>query len=394
MDKPHEHLVVTADDLHTCCSHLARCETFGFDTEFVGENSYHPELCLLQVATPSTLYLIDPLALDSLDPFWDLVVDPGRTVVVHAGREEVRLCHIACGKTPTNLVDLQIAAGMVGLPYPLGHGPLIQHVLGKRISKGETLTEWRTRPLTPAQIRYAFDDVRYLLAVWHKLRDKLHKLERMEWARQEFARLIDAATPDASDTDNVGEKWRRLKGCGALDRRKLAVARELFIWREHKAAELNRPARVLVRDDLLVEIARRNPRHARELAVVRGLAHRFLDEIFEAIQRARALPNDRLPEAMERDFDPPQVGVAVSLLQVALADLASRRELAPNLIATNADLKAIVRAAWAGDVRQADSLLLSGWREHAVLPELLAILEGKRWLRLADLKSSTPLEYQ
>src|SRR5262245_14787833 len=125
MDAPREVLVDSADALEACCTHLARCPTFGFDTEFVGEHSYHPELCLIQVATDTALYLIDPFAFDSLAPFWQLVVDPAHTVVVHAGREEIRLCHLACGKAPAKLVDLQIAAGLVGYPYPLGHGPLI-----------------------------------------------------------------------------------------------------------------------------------------------------------------------------------------------------------------------------------------------------------------------------
>ena len=140
-----EQLIVQPQEFQAFCSHLATCDTFGFDTEFVGENSYHPELCLIQVATPQRLALIDPLALESLESFWKLVVDPQRTVVVHAGREEIRLCHIASGQTPGRLVDLQIAAGLAGLTYPLGHGPLVQQVLQKRLSKGETLTEWRSR---------------------------------------------------------------------------------------------------------------------------------------------------------------------------------------------------------------------------------------------------------
>ena len=113
------------------------------------------------VATPERLILIDPLSAGPLDAFWKLVTDPARRVIVHAGREEVRLCHLWTGHKPGNLFDLQIAAGLVGLPYPLSHGSLVAHVLDKKLDKGETLTEWSTRPLTKAQIHYAFDDVRY-----------------------------------------------------------------------------------------------------------------------------------------------------------------------------------------------------------------------------------------
>ena len=118
-------------------------------------------------------------------------MDPSRVVVVHAGREEVRLCRLGAGKTPGNLFDLQIAAGLVGMTYPLGHGPLVGQVLGVHLSKGETRTEWRDRPLTPEQIRYAFDDVRYLLQTWEKLSSRLEKMCRTEWARRSFTAWLE-----------------------------------------------------------------------------------------------------------------------------------------------------------------------------------------------------------
>src|SRR5262249_53178023 len=150
-----EEFVTTPEAFAACCTHLAAQRVIGFDTEFVGENSYLPELCLIQVATDDRLYLIDPLTCGPLDAFWQLLLDPERVVVVHAGREEVRLCRLAIGATPPGLFDLQLAAGLIGLAYPMGHGPLIGHLVGTRLTKGETLTEWGKRPLTPAQIRYA-----------------------------------------------------------------------------------------------------------------------------------------------------------------------------------------------------------------------------------------------
>ncbi len=239
-----EEIVAAPGELAACCDHLSGHSHFGFDTEFVGEDTYHPRLCLIQAATPDRLFLIDPLSAGPLDAFWDLVVDPGRVVVVHAGREEVRLCRLGAGKTPGNLFDLQIAAGMVGMTYPLGHGPLVGQVLGVRLSKGETRTEWRDRPLTPEQIRYAFDDVRYLLPTWGKLSGRLEKMGRTEWAREEFTRLARTASPEEPIAE---EKWRKLRGIGSLDRRRLAAARALFNWREETAARTNRPARTIVR---------------------------------------------------------------------------------------------------------------------------------------------------
>src|SRR5438477_2823126 len=123
MAQAKEEIVTTEQDLTDCCAYLATQSILGFDTEFIGEETYHPRLCLVQVATPDGLFLIDPLTAGPLDAFWQLVVDPNRVAVVHAGREEVRLCRLWTGNPPGNLFDLQLAAALVGQPYPVGHGP-------------------------------------------------------------------------------------------------------------------------------------------------------------------------------------------------------------------------------------------------------------------------------
>jgi ribonuclease D len=388
-----EQLVSQPEELTICCEQLAAAGCFGLDTEFVGEDTYHPRLCLVQVATAERLYLIDPLSAGPLDAFWKLVVDPANLVVVHAGREEVRLCHLWSGRAPGNLFDLQIAAGLVGRTYPLGHGNLVYQVLGIQLAKGETLTEWRTRPLTPEQIRYAFDDVRFLLPVWQRLEAELKALDRLEWAREEFARLTASAVPEESGVINGADRWRKLRGLGALDRRRLAVVRELYAWREEQAAQRNRPARTIVRDDLLIEIARRSPTRERDLHVVRGLPRRDLTAIVEVVQRARALPLEECPRAAEREQDPPQVNLLGNIAGAVLADLCARSRLAPNLVANAQDIKQLARAAHQGLAPPADSSLTRGWRGSHILPQLLAILEGRRSLRIAEPRADAPLAY-
>lgn len=390
---PAEIVVATPEDLAQCLEELRRQPTLGLDTEFIGEQSYHPHLCLVQVATPHALYLIDPLSAGSLDAFWEIVVDPERTLVVHAGREEVRLCYLACGKAPTNLVDLQLAAGLVGLTYPLGHGNLAKEILGISLSKGETLTEWGKRPLTKSQMHYAYDDVRHLLAIWDKLSASLDKLGRHAWLAEESQRLIAAATPTAPAEMTTSEKWRKLRGCGSLDRRRLGIVRELFNWREEAAARVNRPPRTLVRDDLLVEIARRSPQNARDLHVVRGLPRRDLEAIVAAVARGRELPAESLPTLAERDLDPPQVAMVVSIMQAVLGDLSARDRLASNLVATTTDIKLLVRAHVQSESLPGDCALAAGWRAEHVLPQLRAVLEGKRSLRVADARADAPFAY-
>jgi ribonuclease D len=388
-----EVLIHTAEELTQCCEHLTQCRRFGFDTEFVGEESYHPRLCLVQVATAEALYLIDPLSLASLEPFWDVVVDPANQVIVHAGREEVRLCHIWSGQTPGNLFDLQIAAGLVGLPYPLGHGPLVYDVLGKKLAKGETLTEWRTRPLTKEQIQYAFDDVRHLLPLWRQLSERLEKHQRTAWAQEEFARLRDQSTPDEDGLSVSTDKWRKLRGASSFDRRRLAILREIFYWRENAAADANRPARTILRDDLMVEITRRNPKAAKDLQPVRGLAKRYLDAIYTAVERGRALPSEECPQLAQREQDPPQQGLLVNLLAAHLAHLADEMELAANLVATSQELKTLVRTRIQGTPPPAHGLLLQGWRATHILPHLQAMLDGRISLRVGDIQRDVPFVF-
>jgi ribonuclease D len=389
MTKPREEIITRPEDLPGVCAFLKTCDVIGFDTEFVGEDSYHPHLCMVQVAAGDRLILIDPLSVGPLDAFWELLVDPARVVVVHAGREEVRLCQMWGGAPPGNLFDLQVAAGLVGLPYPIGHGTLVGQLLGVRLGKGETLTEWRHRPLTAAQIRYAFDDVRYLLPLWRKLTARLEKLGRTEWAREEFGRLLEAALPE----EGTQERWRRLRGLGALDRRRLAVVRALFDWRDQTAARLNRPARTILRDDLIIEVARRNPARERDLHPVRGLQRRFAPDIFAVLQEVRDLPAEQWPRRIEKEQDPPQLALVGNVLVAVLADLCVKMHLASSLVATTSDVKQLVRTRIAGEPLPADVPLTHGWRGEHVLPELLAVLDGQRAVRVADVRAEAPFAY-
>jgi ribonuclease D len=375
--------------LADCCEHIARGHVFGFDTEFIGEDTFHPTLCLIQVATPEWLFVIDPLAVGSLQRFWDLVADPARVVVVHAGREEIRMCQQGCGRAPGNLFDLQIAAGLVGLGYPMGHAALVYQLLKVQISKAETLTDWARRPLTDQQIEYGYDDVRYLLPLWRQLTKQLGKLGRVDWMTEESETLIHRALAD----DPTIERWRKLRGLGSLDRRRLAVVRELFGWRESIAERQNRPARTVVRDDLVVEIARRLPQKDKDLTVLRGLPRTDYTGILDAVRRGRDMPAEQWPALPDRDNDPPQVALVTALLMAVLGDLCARSALTPAVAATTSDVKALARGRFQGTTEPpADSALARGWRSRAVLPALEAVLDGRQAVRIADIRASAPFQ--
>ncbi|HEY2786980.1 MAG TPA: ribonuclease D [Fimbriiglobus sp.] len=385
-----EHVVASSADLTVCLDHLAGQSQIAFDTEFVGEDTYRPELCLVQVATAEKLFLIDPYATGPLDGFWNLLTDPNRLVIVHAGREEIRMCRYGVGRPPANVFDVQIAAGLVGYAYPIGYGNLVNDVLGIRTNKGETLTDWRRRPLTPAQERYAYDDVRYLLPIWKRLSDKLKKRGRVDWAAEEFA----VAVRRALGGDPGTERWRKVKGLGGLDRRGLAIARSLFQWREDFADRVNRPARYLLRDDLIADIARRLPTKIDDLTPLRGLPRGEAEAILNSVRRAVTSAPDEWPEKEERDHDPPHVALLAQLLGVVLAEFAAREQIAPNMVATTSDLRTLARSRQKKGALPADFPLAHGWRAGSALPELAAVLDGERALRVADPRSKYPIRVE
>jgi ribonuclease D len=384
-----EHLVANEADFLKSCEKIAKSSVFGFDTEFVSEESFRPELCLVQVATPEDLFVIDAIAIGSLGAFWDLVTDGKRNVIVHAGREEIRICQHLSGKAPARLFDIQVAAGLIGVGYPAGYGTLVQTFAGTRLSKQETLTDWRIRPLTADQITYAFDDVRYLLQCHEKISARLLELDRIDWAEEEFADLQARSNLD----EPIGERWRKVKGTGGFDRKRLAMVREIVAWREEFAAKRNRPPRAILRDDLIADIVKRNPQKAQDILAFRGIQHRDSEEIMAAIQKARALPLDTLPIQDETKPDAPQVGLIGQVMAGLLGDLCNRKSLVPGLVATASDLRELVRSKIDNTSLSGTNSLAKGWRLKHVFPVLMDFLEGKTSLRLARVDNESPFEY-
>lgn len=378
------------DELRDCCDHIRRHDVIGFDTEFIGEATFYPQLCLIQIATAERLCVIDPFAVGPLDEFWDSLTDPSRTVVVHAAREEIRIGRHACGRIPPGLFDLQIAAGLVGIGYPLGYAALVRQVLREPLQKGETLTDWSRRPLTPQQLEYAFADVCYLLPVHARVQKRLTEFGRAEWLAEEMQALVCHALSD----DPAVERWRKLRGIGNLDRKRLAVVRELFAWRESAAERQNRPVRSVLRDDLLIEIARRLPQHERDFETLRGVTTRERGAILEAVLRGRETPQDEWPKTTEREIEIPSVSLVTSLLGAVLGDLCARAALSAALVGTTSDLRALVRSRYDNKPVSADDCGLSeGWRAREILPILTAVLEGRGEVRIGNLHNDAPLDW-
>ncbi len=383
--------VTTAQQLATLCDELAQASTIGFDTEFVSEHTYRSQLCLVQVCTPASLAVIDPLTTGPLDRFWEVLAQPNHDTIVHAGREELGFALNAVGRCPANLFDVQLAAGFVGDEFPSGYGSLLSRLLGVNTQKGETRTDWRRRPLSSQQLEYALDDVRYLIPLRDKLLERLEKTKRTSWffaEMQAFQQEVIAS--------RTRERWRRISGLSGLSPRSLAVARELWRWRETEAQRRDTPARFVLRDDLLVELARRRNADPRQIRAVRGLERselqRLLPKISEHIQLALDLPNQELPQSERRDV-PQQITVLGQFLSTALTSLCRSLGLAPSLVGTASDVRDLV-AFRLGFVNDTPPALASDWRAEVVGTLIEDLLAGKLSIRITDPLSDHPLAFE
>jgi len=184
-------LVADNAALAALIAHLREAGQFAYDSEFIGELTYFPKLCLIQVASSTRIGLIDPLAKMDLKPFWELLADPAVEKIVHAGQQDIEPVSRNLGQAASNFFDTQVAAGLAGLPYPLSLSKLVAATTGAKLGKGLTFTHWDQRPLSDVQLRYAADDVRYLPRVRAELGDRLERLGHFAWAKQECESLCD-----------------------------------------------------------------------------------------------------------------------------------------------------------------------------------------------------------
>ncbi|HYE24326.1 MAG TPA: HRDC domain-containing protein [Clostridia bacterium] len=387
METAAPHYVDSRPKLESLLEHLGSHSVIGLDTEFISEGRYEPALCLVQLSTADGIWIVDPVAIPDLSAMWNLLVAPGRELVTVAARQEIKFCAKGAGAPPASVLDLQIGAGLIGLGYPLSHTNLVLRILNHKVHGGESFTDWRKRPLSSVQLKYAADDVRYLLQMRQKLLNRAEKLGRVDWVRGECARLV-------ADVMREEERWR-VSGSARLNRRQLAALREVWRWRDQQARKSNLPASRVLGDSLLIEVAKRSPVTVDDLFAIRGLDRRLFRnaeaDVVAAVKRAHEIPDGQLP-SNERREDPPQVSVLQKLLSVAANGLAAEYDVDPALLATTADLQDLVRWFLDSDGNEQPAVL-AGWRGEILREPLLGFLEGKRCVRVGNVKRANPLVF-
>ncbi|NBS27864.1 MAG: ribonuclease D [Actinobacteria bacterium] len=338
------------------------------DTEFHRERTYFPELALLQIGSPDGVYLIDPLKCDVgiLAP----VLDSSVLWIAHAAQQDLEVLHLATGVTPRNLFDTQIASGFIGMSTP-SLSALVSSTLGVNLSKGDRLTDWLRRPLTPAQCAYAANDVLHLDAVYEKVTEELIGLDRLGWAEEACAESLSRRQESTSD-----DAWLRVKDARSLKGEARGVARSVARWRDERARQLNVPVRRVLSDMALVSIAQQVPTSANELLGLRGIDGRLshgsdVNEILAVVASGRtevvSLPNGS-GEEIDKRLKP-----AVNLMTAWISELARLHRIDATLLGTRADVDALLR-------RDESCRLLSGWRRDIVGSDLEDILNGRAGL--------------
>ena len=374
-----EDYITSSAALERLCKQLRSSPRLALDTEFVGEDSFIPKLELIQVATPEVAAVIDFPAVQSngsLAPLWEIICDPHIEKVVHAGRQDLDLFALHAGAIPKPFFDTQIAAAMLGFGAQVAYANLVQRIHGTKLAKAHTFTNWSARPLSADQIAYAAEDVQFLLPIYSHLQKRLHALGRSEWAQEEFSRL---ETTVGEKNKEPLDRYQRIRGWENLKPRHAAVLRDLAAWRETEARRRNMPRGRVMRDEVLLQLARHPPKSVDDLRGFRGLHSSEIERngvhLIATITASLALPPSAWPEVpRERKPEPESIGL-VELLQAVLKARATEAEIAPTLLATSADLQALVEAK--EKKRSVDLPLLRGWRRQLVGDLLIQILDGK-----------------
>ncbi|MBV9253477.1 MAG: HRDC domain-containing protein [Actinobacteria bacterium] len=353
--------------LEDLCNALLKEPAYALDTEFHRERTYYPHLALLQVAFPGRLVLVDPLDLD-LAPLAP-VLSSDAVFVAHASEQDLEVLLRACNALPTTLFDTQVAAGFLGFSSP-SLSTLVDQLLHVKLPKGDRLTNWTRRPLTDAQRDYAASDVVHLLEIRELIVAQLEKDGRLEWAEQECAVQLQRAAAVSDPTT----AWWRLKETRTLRGKSRCVAQEVAQWREHRAMALDIPTRFVLSDMAILGIAHRPPASARELRDIRGLEGRPLkgdavEELLAAVRRGKELDESQLRLPQRDDLDP-ALRPAVALVSAWIAQLARDVRIDASLLATRADLHALLR----GDRR---GRLSHGWRSHLLGEPIRRLVDGE-----------------
>lgn len=371
-------VITSTQDLTEACVRLASHDYVAVDTEFMREQTFWPDLCLIQLAGPDTEVIVDPIApgLD-LKPFYDLMADQRVVKVFHAARQDIEIVYSEAGLIPTPVFDTQIAAMVCGFGESVSYVNLVKKVTGRDLDKSSRFTDWSRRPLSEKQLVYAIGDVTHLRDIYLHLKKELEATLRASWLDEEMAELTAPSTYE-SHPENA---WQRLK-MRVKNRKSLAVLIELAAWRERLAQSQDVPRGRILRDEALYDIANQAPTTPEQLSELRTLSEGFArsqraKEIIETVKRGLARDMKTVPPLNHNQPMSAEATATTELLKVLLKASAARHRVAPRLIADTSDLERIANEA------EPDVAALKGWRRQLFGEDALKLKRGELALTLA-----------
>ena len=366
-------IVSTSEDLTQAVRRLSTSEFVAVDTEFLREQTFWPQLCLIQIASPEEAMIIDPMSpgLD-LKPFWELMGDQRVVKVFHAARQDIEIVYARAGLVPQPVFDTQVAAMVCGFGESVSYVNLVKNVTGVDIDKSSRFTDWSRRPLSDKQLEYALGDVTHLRDVYRHLRADIEKTARFDWLNEEMSVLTDPKTYES----HPDEAWQRLK-LRVKNRKALAVLMELAAWRERLAQSQDVPRSRILRDEALYDIANQAPTSTEQLSQLRTLSEGFARsararDIVEAVKRGLERDMKTVPAVSRGAQLSAESSALVELLRVLLKASAARNRVAPKLIAGSEDLERIAVEA------EPDIQALKGWRRRLFGEDGLCARSGAR----------------
>ncbi|MCF6251641.1 MAG: ribonuclease D [Methylococcaceae bacterium] len=364
------------EQLTELCNRIIQEPWIALDTEFLREKTYYPIFCLLQIATPEWVVCVDPIALPDLSELFDVINNPAITKVLHSCRQDLEIFYKLTGKVTTPVFDTQIAAPLLGFQENPGYAMLVSSFLNINLSKAHTRTDWSVRPLSEAQIHYAADDVIYLCKIYQIICQKLDALGRLNWLDKDFELLNNTELYQISPVN----AWLKVKGKNRLTGKQLSIVQALTEWREKTAQSENRPKNWLIRDDLLLELAKLQPETVDELAKVRSMNERIVRRYGKIICRLINEAKIKSPIAITNKVKSAKKcqkqEAVLDVLTAVVRMRADENSLNPMILASRKDLEKLLS-------NEAESGLLLGWRYSMVGKELQGLLQGQYTLRLS-----------
>ena len=368
-------LINTPDALETLVNRALDAPCVGIDTEFVWEQTYYPRLGIIQVGlSENDCHLIDTVTLSDLSPLGALIADRHTVKILHDAQQDLWILRRITDAIPCNIFDTRCAAGFAGLSSTLSLGNLLRMCLNIQLPKTETRTDWLRRPLSDNQHAYALNDVRYLPALREYLLTDIQRRDRENWLAEELrqydvAKLYDDRAPE--------EQYTRVKGTGRLSRRDMTIVCELAAWREKKARQVDRPRAWIIRDDALVQIARRKPQSIQSLKRLRGIPRSTINQhsnsLLNAVQRGLAIDEKNCPPIPPPVRPDPLDDARLDLAMAFLRGRCLSEGIDIAMVASRSEVKEFISRK----KNATDNPLHTGWRREFLGADLIALLNGK-----------------